>query len=65
VSTVLAASSRPGVMSAIKDAEKLMYLEGSVSKPIDIPSAVNHCKSLGYSENQIIVDIVMTDGATF
>jgi len=40
------------------------YFDGSAIWDIDIPSAVNKCAQKGYAQSDIVVDVVMTSGAT-
>lgn len=40
------------------------YLDGGVIYVVDIPTVVNRCRELGYDEDQIVIDVVLCDGAT-
>jgi len=36
------------------------FIEGAAVWDLDIPAAVNYCKSLGYADKDITLDVVMT-----
>lgn len=53
-------------MEPIEDLEKGRFLvDGGVARAVDIASAINYCKDQGFSEDKIVVDIVLNNGATF
>jgi len=60
-----ASSSFPGFFQPIHDLDNTTYYDGGTSFSINIFGAINKCKDLGYSYDQIVIDILMCTGATF
>jgi len=36
------------------------YVDGTSVWDLDIPAAINHCYELGYTDANIVVDVIMT-----
>jgi hypothetical protein len=60
-SGILSSVTEPGILPFVTY-NKLQLVTGSLKFPIDFGSAVNACKTLGYSTSQVIVHAVMGAG---
>jgi len=65
VNAILSSSAIPILFPAIDFKNSDLYQDGGVSHGIDVLAGINACKSKGYEEKDIVVDIILCFGRTF
>eukprot|EP00345_Euplotes_harpa_P009257 CAMPEP_0168338370 /NCGR_PEP_ID=MMETSP0213-20121227/12789_1 /TAXON_ID=151035 /ORGANISM="Euplotes harpa, Strain FSP1.4" /LENGTH=350 /DNA_ID=CAMNT_0008344125 /DNA_START=25 /DNA_END=1077 /DNA_ORIENTATION=+ len=64
VKAIGASAAYPGFFEPISDIDDKTYYDGATSFSINIGGAINKCKSLGFKESDIVLDIILNSAAT-
>ncbi len=59
VDYIVAGSSYPGIFQA-RDINGIIYSDGNVMLGLDIGSVVRRCRELGYLDDDILIDVILT-----
>ena len=59
VDYIVAGSSYPGIFQA-RDINGIIYSDGSIMLGLDIGSVIRRCRELGYHDQDIVVDAIIT-----